>query len=136
MVPQCGQIFANEIGIKVHFTGYHGVLLQKDWTALRCKLIQRFELVREGEIDADADVLERREGGVEVEVEVRMGTGEGGLEEWRKTPRGKYPKKRGIGRGCKRDRKGRISEWKWDELSRETRKIRQQWTEKGGVRNS
>jgi hypothetical protein len=36
-------------------------------------------LVREGEIDADADVLERREGGVEVEV--RMGTGEGGMEE-------------------------------------------------------
>jgi hypothetical protein len=33
--------------------------------------------VGEGEIDADADILERREGG----VEVRMRTGEGGREE-------------------------------------------------------
>jgi hypothetical protein len=82
-VPQCGQIFANERGIKAHFTGYHGALLQKDWTATRCKLIQRFELMGEGEVDEDADVLERKEGGVEVEVEmeVRMGTGEGGMEE-------------------------------------------------------
>jgi uncharacterized C2H2 Zn-finger protein len=47
-VPQCGKIFANEKGIKAHFTGYHGALLQKDWTAPRCKLIQRFELVEEG----------------------------------------------------------------------------------------
>jgi hypothetical protein len=54
----------NEKGIKAHFKGYHGVLLQKDWTASMCKLIQRFELVGEGEIDADADILERREGGV------------------------------------------------------------------------
>jgi hypothetical protein len=82
-VPQCGQIFGNERGIKAHFTGYHGALLQKDWTAPRCKLIQRFELVGEGEIDADVDILERREGGVEVEVgvEMIMGTGEGGMEE-------------------------------------------------------
>jgi hypothetical protein len=76
---------AKEKGIKVHFTGSHGALLQKDWTAPRCKLIQRFELVGEGEIDADADVLERREGGVEVRVGVRMGmgmgTGEGEMEE-------------------------------------------------------
>jgi hypothetical protein len=57
------------------------------------------------------------------------------MEEWRKTLTGKYPKKRGIGRGCRRDRKGRISESKWDELSRETRKSTQQWTEKDGVRN-
>jgi hypothetical protein len=35
--------------------------------------------VGKGEVDDDADVLERREGGVEVEV--RMGTGEGGMEE-------------------------------------------------------
>jgi hypothetical protein len=83
--------------------------------------------VGEGEIDADADVLERREGGVEVEV--RMGTGEGGMEE---NTEGKYPEKRGIGRGCRRDRKGRISESKRDELSREMRKGRQQWTEKDG----
>jgi hypothetical protein len=54
-------------------------LLEKDWIARRFKLIQRFELVGEGEINADADVLVRREGGVEVEV--RMGTGEGGMEE-------------------------------------------------------
>jgi hypothetical protein len=33
----------------------------------------------EGEVDADADALERREEGMEVEV--RMGTGEGGMEE-------------------------------------------------------
>jgi hypothetical protein len=33
----------------------------------------------QGEIDADADVLERREG--RVEVEVRMGTGKRGREE-------------------------------------------------------
>jgi hypothetical protein len=78
-VPQCVTIFGNERGIKAHFTGYHGTLLQKDWTASRCKLVQRFEFVREGEIDADADVVERREGGVEVEV--RMGTGEEGMEE-------------------------------------------------------
>jgi hypothetical protein len=51
-------------------------------------------------------------------------------------PRGKYPKKRGIGRGCRGDRKGRISESKRDELSRETRKSREQWTERDGVRNS
>jgi hypothetical protein len=109
-------------------------LLQKDWTAPRCELIQRFELAGEGEIDADADVLERREGGVgmEVEVEVRMGTGEGGMEE---NAEGKYPKKRGIGRGCRRDRNGCISESKRDELSRETMKSRQQWTEKDGVGN-
>jgi hypothetical protein len=55
----------------------------------------------EGEIDADADVMKRRTGG----MEVRMGTRDGGMEEWRKPPRGKYPKKRGIGRGCRRDRK-------------------------------
>jgi hypothetical protein len=78
-VPQGGKLFANEKGIKAHFTGYHGALLQKDWTAPRCKLIQRFELVAEGEVDADADVLERREGGVEVKV--TTGTGEGGMEE-------------------------------------------------------
>jgi hypothetical protein len=36
-------------------------------------------LLRDGEIDVDADVLERREGGVEVEVS--MGTGEGGVQE-------------------------------------------------------
>jgi hypothetical protein len=87
-VPQCGQIFANERGINAHFTGYHEALLQTDWTAPRCKQIQRFELVGEGEIDVNADVQERREGGVEmeVEVEVRMGTGEpgeGGMGEWR-----------------------------------------------------
>jgi hypothetical protein len=29
MVPQCGQIFANEKGIKIHFTRYHEALLQK-----------------------------------------------------------------------------------------------------------
>jgi hypothetical protein len=87
--------------------------------------------VGEYELNADADVLERREGGVEVEM--RMGTGE---EEWRKMPRGKYPKKRGIGRGCRRGRKGRISESMQDELSRETRKSKQQWSEKDGVCNS
>jgi hypothetical protein len=80
-VPQCGTIFANKRGIKAHFTGYHGVLLQQDWTSPKCKQIQRFELVGEGEIDTDANVPERREGGVEVEV--RMGTGEGGMEEWK-----------------------------------------------------
>jgi hypothetical protein len=88
-----------------------------------------FELVEQGEVDADADVVERREGG----MEMRMGTGEGGMEE---NAAGKYPKKRGIGRRCKRDRKGRVSESKRDELSRETRKSREQWTEKNGVRNS
>jgi hypothetical protein len=76
--PQCGQISANERGIKAHFTGYHEALLEKDWTTPRCKLIQKFELVGEGEIDEDADAMERREG--EVEVKVRMGTGEGGME--------------------------------------------------------
>jgi uncharacterized C2H2 Zn-finger protein len=76
-VPQCGKIFSNEKGIKTHFTGYHGALLQKDWTAPMFKQIQRFELVGEGEIDEDADVMERRKGG----VEVRMVTGEGGMEE-------------------------------------------------------
>jgi hypothetical protein len=50
-------------------------------------------------------------------------------------PRGKEPEKRGIGLGCRQDRKGRISESKRDELSRETRKSRQQLTEKDGVRN-
>jgi hypothetical protein len=60
-VRQCAQIFANEKGIKAHFMGYHGALLQKDWTTPRCKLIQRFELMGKGEVDADADVLERRE---------------------------------------------------------------------------
>jgi hypothetical protein len=44
-IAQCATIFANERGIKAHFTGYHGALLQKDWTAPRCKLIQRFELM-------------------------------------------------------------------------------------------
>jgi hypothetical protein len=52
--------------MKAHFTGYQGALLQKDWTAPRCKLIQRFELVGEGEVDADAHILETREGGVKV----------------------------------------------------------------------
>jgi hypothetical protein len=132
-VPQSGNIFANEKGIKAHFTGYHGPLLQKDWTVPRCKLIQRFELVGEGELDEDADVLERREGGVEVKVRMRMRTGEGGMEE---NAEGKYPEKRGIGRGCRRDRKSRISESKQDELSTVTMKSRQQWTEKDGVRNS
>jgi hypothetical protein len=78
-VPQCENISANERGIKAHFTGYHGALLQYHWTAPKCKLIQGSELVDEGEIDADADVLERREGGVELEV--RMGTGEGEMEQ-------------------------------------------------------
>jgi hypothetical protein len=141
-VPQCGTIFANEKGIKTHFTGHHEALLQKDWTAPRCKLIHRFELVGEVEIDEDADMMERRQGGMEMEV--RMGIEEEGMEkwrngrmeEWRKTLTGKYPEKRGIGRGCRRDRKGRISESKRDELSRETRKIRLQWTKKDGVRNS
>jgi hypothetical protein len=96
-VPQCGKIPENERGIKAHFTGYHGAWLQKDCTAPMCKLIQRFELVGEGEIHADVDVLERREGG----VEVRIGTGDGGMKEWRHTPREKYPKKRDTGRGCK-----------------------------------
>jgi hypothetical protein len=90
-------------------------------------------LVGEGEVDADADILARREGGVEVEVEMRMGTGEEGMEE---KAEGKCPKRRGIGRGCSRDRKSRISESKRVELSRETRKSRQQWTEKDGVCNS
>jgi hypothetical protein len=76
-VPQCRQIFANEKGMKTHFTGYHGALLQNHWTAPRCKLIQRLELMGEDELDADADVLDRRERG----VEVRMVTGEGGMEE-------------------------------------------------------
>jgi hypothetical protein len=76
-VPQCGQIFANERGIETHFTGYNGALLQKDWTAQRCKLIHRFELVGEGEVNADTDMMERREGG----VDVRMGMREGGMEE-------------------------------------------------------
>jgi hypothetical protein len=51
-------------------------------------------LVGEGEVDADADVLERREGGVEVEV--RMGTGEGGMEERRNggKRRGRNPRRR------------------------------------------
>jgi hypothetical protein len=44
-MPQCGNIFANEKGIKAHFMRYDGPLLQKDWTAPRCKLIQRFDLV-------------------------------------------------------------------------------------------
>jgi hypothetical protein len=96
MVPLCGNTFANEKDIKTHFTRHHGALLQQDWTTPRCKLIQRFELVGEGEIDADADVLERREGGVEVEV--RMGIGDRGMEE---NAKGKYPKKRGTGRGCR-----------------------------------
>jgi hypothetical protein len=55
---------ANEKGVKAHFTGYHESLFQKDWTAPRCKLIQRFELMGEGEIDENADVIEIREGGV------------------------------------------------------------------------
>jgi hypothetical protein len=93
-VSQYGQIFANGKGIKAHFTGYHGALLQKDWTAPRCKLIQRFELVEEDEVDEDADVLERREGGVEMEV--RMGIGEGGMEE---DAERKHPEKRSIDRG-------------------------------------
>jgi hypothetical protein len=38
-VPQCAQICANEKGIKAHFTGYHGALLQKHCTAPRCELI-------------------------------------------------------------------------------------------------
>jgi hypothetical protein len=49
-------------------------LLPRDWTAPRFKLIQRFKLVGEGQVNKDANVLERREGG----VEVRMG---GGMEE-------------------------------------------------------
>jgi hypothetical protein len=76
-------------------------------------------LVGENEIDADADVLERREGG----MDVRMGTREGGIEE---NAEGEIPEKRDIGRGCRRDRKGRISESKREELSREMRKSRQQ----------
>jgi hypothetical protein len=40
-------------------------------------MIQRFELVGEGEVDQDADVMERREGG----LEVRVGNGEGGMED-------------------------------------------------------
>jgi hypothetical protein len=71
-VPQRGNIFANERGINVHFTRYHGALLHKDWTAPRCKLIQRFQLVGDGETNADADVPERREEG----MEVRMGAGQ------------------------------------------------------------
>jgi hypothetical protein len=78
-VPQCVKIFANEKGIKAHFTGCQGVLPQKDWTAPRCKLIQRFELVGDGEVheNAHADVLEGRERG----VEARMRTGDGEMEE-------------------------------------------------------
>jgi hypothetical protein len=92
-VPQCEQPFVTEKDVKAHLKGYHGILLQKDWTAPMCKLIQRFKLVGEDKVDVDANVMERREGG----VEVRMRTGEGGMEECRKMPRGKYPKKRGIG---------------------------------------
>jgi hypothetical protein len=118
-------------------------LLQKDWTSPKCKQIQGFELVGEGEIDTDANVLERREGGVEVEVEMRMGTGEGGMEEWRTG--GMEENAEGERREEERHRprmrmqarqEGCISESKRDELSRETRKSRQQWTEKDGVRNS
>jgi hypothetical protein len=58
--------------------GYHRALLSKDWIAPSCKLIQIFELVGEGESDADADVPERTEGGVEVEV--TMATEEGGVK--------------------------------------------------------
>jgi hypothetical protein len=76
-VSQSRKIFANERDIKAHFTGYHRALVQKDWTAPRCKLIQRFELMGDGEVGADADVMERREG----EVKVRMGTEEGGIEK-------------------------------------------------------
>jgi hypothetical protein len=90
--------------------------------------------VGEGEIDADAHVVERTEEGVEVEV--RMGTGQEGKGQWRKALRGKYPKKRCMGRGCRRDRKGRIAESKRDELSRETRKGGRQWSEKDWVHNS
>jgi hypothetical protein len=78
-VPHCGTIFANKKDTRAHFTGYHGASLQKNWTAPRCRLIQRCEFLGEGEVDAHADALERREGGMEVEV--RMGTGEGGMEE-------------------------------------------------------
>jgi hypothetical protein len=76
-VSQCVTIFANERGIKAHFKGYHEVLLPKDWTISMCKLIQRFELVGECEVDADADMMARREEG----VEMTMVTGEGGMEE-------------------------------------------------------
>jgi hypothetical protein len=51
-------IFANESNIKAHFTGYHGALLQKDWTVQRCKLIQRFGSMGSGEVNADTDILD------------------------------------------------------------------------------
>jgi hypothetical protein len=91
--------------------------------------------VGESEVDNDADVLKRREGGVEVEMEmeVRMGTGEGGMEE---NVKGEIPGEERHRPRMQADRNGRISESKRDELSREMRKSRQQWTEKGGVRNS
>jgi hypothetical protein len=69
----------NDRGINAHFTGYHGALLQQDSTIPRCKLIQRCELVGKGDVDANANVLETRQGGVEVEV--RMAIGDGGTEE-------------------------------------------------------
>jgi hypothetical protein len=63
-VSHCGQLFANERGIKAHFTGYRGAFPQRNWTAQRCKLTQRFELIGGGEIHEDADVVARRQGEV------------------------------------------------------------------------
>jgi hypothetical protein len=87
--------------------------------------------VRENEVDEDVDVTERRKGGMEMEVRVR--TGERGIEE---NAEGKCPEKRGVARGCKQDRKCCIFESKLDELSRKTTKGGQQWTEKDSPRHS
>jgi hypothetical protein len=60
--------FANAKGNKAHFTGHHDILIRTDWITPRLELLQRFEVVGQGKIDEDADIVERREGRMEASV--------------------------------------------------------------------